>query len=58
MTSHRGRAGKKNPKVFTFISHVPFLQRLVKSGQRGRGGDTEGRGRKEGGKEILTSKDV
>lgn len=39
--------GKKT-KVFTSISHVPFLEKLVKSGQKGKGGDTEGRGRKEG----------
>lgn len=51
----------KKPKVFTSISHVPFLEKLVKSGQkgeRGGGGDTEGRGRKEGRKEIPASKDV
>lgn len=29
----------KKPKVFTSISHVPFLEKLVKSGQKGeRGG--------------------
>lgn len=48
----------KKPKVFTSISHVPFLEKLVKSGQKGERGDTEGRGRKEGRKEIPASKDV
>lgn len=39
---------KKKTKVFASIPQVPFLEKLVKHGQKGNGGDTEGRGRKEG----------
>lgn len=45
----------KKPKVFTSISHVPFLEKLVKSGQKGeRRGHR--RKRKKGGKEGDTGK--